>query len=95
MSIDNDTRTRAHAAGGTITWGVILLVIAGISFAIVMFDVSVLTPAVIGWGIVGLGGLLIVAAIVGGVARAVSAGSPASTGSTTGGGSASEGGSSL
>lgn len=69
MSFDNGSRGRV--LGATIVWGVILLVIAGASFAIAMFDVSTITPAIIGWGIVGLGGLLVLAAIVGGVARAV------------------------
>lgn len=87
MSTDNQNHNRV--AGGTITWGVILLVIAAIAFAIVMFDISTITPAVIGWSVVGLGGLLVVAAIVGVVARAVrpaervSTG-PVQTGSTTG-----------
>lgn len=82
MSTDNHTRV----SGGTITWGVILLVIAAASFAIVMFDVSTLTPAVIGWGVVALGALLVIAAIVGVVARAVQPAERASTGSTTGSG---------
>ncbi len=69
MSVENEPRNQV--AVGTVAWGVILLVIAGIAFAVAMFDISTVTPAIIGWGVVALGGLLVVAAIVGVVARAV------------------------
>ena len=62
-----------------IAWGVILLVIAGIAFAVVTFDISTITPSLIGWAVVGLGALLVVAAIVGVVARAVRPAEPAAT----------------
>lgn len=79
--------------GGTVAWGVILLLIAAASFAVVMFDISTITPAIIGWGVVALGALLVVAAIVGVVARAVRPAEAVSTGSTTGSGSTTEAGS--
>lgn len=89
MSIE--TESRGQVAVATVVWGVILLVTAGLAFAVAMFDVAVITPTVIGWSVVGLGGLLVLAAIVGVVARmvrpGVSAGPGVSTGSTTESGS--------
>ena len=53
----------------TVVWGVILLVIAGIAFAGAAFTPTVYDAAFVAWAVVGLGTLLVLAAVVGGIAR--------------------------
>lgn len=55
----------------TIVWGVILLLVAGAAFAITTLDLEVTSGTSIAYLVVGLGALLVVAAIVGAVARSV------------------------
>ena len=55
----------------TIVWGVILLLIAGACFAITALEVAVFTPSSVAYVVVGLGALLVLAAIVGAIARSV------------------------
>lgn len=62
--------TKATLLAGTIVWGVILLVVAGITYAATVVDLRELSPTLVAWGVVGIGGLLVVAAIVGVIARA-------------------------
>jgi hypothetical protein len=55
---------------GTIVWGAILLVIAAASIVASNLGLGELTPARALWTVVGLGGVLIIAAIVAVVVRA-------------------------
>lgn len=61
----------------TIVWGVLLLLLAGAAFAITALDVEIFSGASIAYVVVGLGALLVVAAIVGAIARAVKPAAPA------------------
>ena len=90
MSNSNPTHSRPFV--GTIVWGVILLVVAGIAYLASVGDLRELSATVIAWGVVGIGGLLVLAALVGVVARAVRPREVAAEGVSAGGASA-EGGS--
>jgi hypothetical protein len=82
----NTTHNRPFV--GTIVWGVILLVVAGIAYLASVGDLRELSPSVIAWGVVGIGGLLVLAALVGVVARAVRPQDVAAAGVSAGGASA-------
>ena len=70
MSDDTTTaNTRPGPRGGTITWGIILLAIAGLSIAGALVDPTLITGTTILWAIAGVGGLIIVGAIVAAVIR--------------------------
>lgn len=56
------------ARAGTIIWGAILLLIGAASFAFVAWDIEEVAGFSLAHVIVGLGGLLVVAAIVGAIA---------------------------
>lgn len=53
----------------TIVWGVLLLLLAGAAFAVTALDVEVFSGASVAYIVVGLGALLVLAAIVGGIAQ--------------------------
>lgn len=55
----------------TIVWGVLLLLLGGVAFAVTALDIQLFSGASIAYLIVGLGALLVVAALVGALARAV------------------------
>ena len=85
---------------GTIVWGVVLLVFAAAAFSVAVFDLREFQSQAVLWVVTGLGGVLVLAAIVALIARAASGGAaesvPApevSTGSTTEAGPTTEGGS--
>jgi hypothetical protein len=63
---------------GTIVWGAILVAVAVFAFLAAQFGIGPSGPAALLWTIVGFGALLVVAAIVTAVVRAI-----ASTGSAT------------
>ena len=63
---------RPGPRGGTITWGIILIAIAALALFGASLDLTQLTGATVLWGVVGLGALIIVAAIVAAIIRAVS-----------------------
>ena len=63
---------RPGPRGGTITWGIILIAIAALAVFGASLDLTQLTGATVLWGVVGLGALIIVAAIVAAIIRAVS-----------------------
>jgi len=58
----------------TIVWGVALLLIAASAFAFVAWDVELVQGFTLVHVVVGLGVLLVVAALVGAIARAVKPG---------------------
>jgi hypothetical protein len=58
---------------GTIVWGCILLVVAAVAIIASQADLSDATPAAIVWGVIALGGALVVAAIVVAIVRAARA----------------------
>jgi hypothetical protein len=60
----------------TIVWGVLLLLVGGAAFAVTTLDIAVFTASSVAYIVVGLGGLLVVAAIVGAVARSVKPAAP-------------------
>ena len=68
----------------SVVWGVIVLVIAGIAWTGSVADLREVTGAGIVWTVIGIGAVLIVAAVIGALVRV-------STGSTTEGSSATEG----
>ena len=55
----------------TVVWGVVLLLLAGAAFAITALEVNVFTGVSVAYVVVGLGALLVIAALVGGIARLV------------------------
>jgi hypothetical protein len=61
---------------GTIVWGVILLAFAAVVFCIAVFDLRVLQAATLTWVLIGVGGVLVLAALIAAIARAVSGASP-------------------
>jgi len=54
----------------SVVWGIIVLVIAGIAFAGSVVDLREVTGASIVWIVIGVGALLVIAALIGAVARA-------------------------
>ena len=56
---------------GTIVWGAILVAVAVFAFLAAQFGIGPSGPAALLWTIVGFGGLLVVAAIVTTVVRAI------------------------
>jgi hypothetical protein len=63
-------REPLRARIGTIVWGCILLVVAAIAIIAAQADLSDATPAAVVWGVIALGGALVVAAIVVAIVRA-------------------------
>ena len=57
------------ARASTIIWGVVLLLIAAGSFAFVAWDVELLQGFTLVHVVVGFGALLVLAALVGGIAQ--------------------------
>jgi tellurite resistance protein TehA-like permease len=55
----------------TIIWGVLLLLVAGTAFAVTALDVELFSGASVAYVVVGLGALLVIAAVVGAIARTV------------------------
>jgi hypothetical protein len=55
---------------GTIVWGVILLVVATITVLGSTLDLGDAEPATVVWAVIGLGGALVLAAIIVAIARA-------------------------
>jgi len=76
----SDIRNHQPVAVPSVVWGVIVLVIAVGAFVFATLDLGELTTASIVWAIIGVGVLLIVAALIGAVARV--ARRQVSTGST-------------
>ena len=54
---------------GTIVWGGILALVAGLTFASVFLDAPQYTPSLWIWGVIGVGTLLVLAGIVGAIIR--------------------------
>ena len=63
---------RPGPRGGTIAWGIILLAVSALALVGALVDPAQLTGTAVLWGIAGLGGLIIVVAIVAAVIRGVS-----------------------
>jgi hypothetical protein len=55
----------------TVVWGVVVLVIAVGAYVFATLDIGEFTTAAIVWGVIGIGVLLIVAGVIGAIARAV------------------------
>lgn len=68
------TNTRLTPRGSTITWGVILLLVASITGVITLFGSWTWTAAV--WLVIAFGALMVVAGLIGGIARAVARPAP-------------------
>ena len=66
----NTTPTRPRPRGGTIFWGVVLLLVATVAAVTVLFGSW--GPTAMVWLVVAFGALLVIAGLIGGVARAVS-----------------------
>lgn len=64
------TTTRLSPRGSTITWGVILLIVACVTGVITLFGSWSWTADV--WLVITFGALMVVAGLIGGIARAVS-----------------------
>ena len=64
-----DTNTRLAPRGSTITWGVILLLVASIAGVITLFGSWSWTAGV--WLVIAFGALMVVAGLIGGISRAV------------------------
>lgn len=63
-----------HPMRGTaIAWGIILLVVAAIAWFASTVGFASLTPAIVAWNIVAIGGLLVIIAIIAAIVRSVSA----------------------
>ena len=65
----SDIRNHQPVAVPSVVWGVIVLVIAVGAFVFATLDLGELTTASIVWAVIGVGVLLIVAALIGAVAR--------------------------
>jgi len=63
-----DSPTRLAPRGSTITWGVILLLVASITGVITLFGTWSWTAGV--WLVIAFGALMVVAGLIGGIARA-------------------------
>jgi len=72
-----DTNTRLAPRGSTITWGVILLLVASITGVITLFGTWSWTAGV--WLVIAFGALMVVAGLIGGIARAVTKPEPAAS----------------
>lgn len=64
--------TRLAPRGSTITWGVILLLVASVTGVITLFGSWSWTAGV--WLVIAFGALMVVAGLIGGIARAVTKG---------------------
>ena len=78
----SDVRKNQPVAVPSVVWGVIVLVIAAGAFVFATLDIGEFTVAGIVWAVIGLGALLIVAAIIGAVVRAAAPAKAADTAST-------------
>ncbi|MGV8885493.1 MAG: hypothetical protein ACOH1T_07890 [Microbacteriaceae bacterium] len=65
------TPRRAGPRGGTLTWGIMLLVVAGAALVSALADPARITPAVALWAIVGIGAALVIVALIAATVRAV------------------------
>jgi len=65
------TRTTTQVAVPSVVWGVIVLVIAGVAFAGSVVDLREVSSVGIVWLVIGVGALLVIAAVIGALARAV------------------------
>jgi len=63
------TNTRLTPRGSTITWGAILLLVASIAGIVTLFGTWSWTAGV--WLVIAFGTLMVVAGLIGGIARAV------------------------
>jgi hypothetical protein len=61
--------SRLPARAGTIVWGGILLLAAAIAATASLVDAVIYTPEFVLWTIIGFGGLLVLAGLIGAVAR--------------------------
>lgn len=64
------TRERPPLSVGTIVWGGILLLIAAVTVTLAVIDPDEVTPITVIWSFVAVGGVLVVAGIVGAIVRA-------------------------
>ena len=78
-SPSEQTGSRLPARSGTVVWGGILLLVAAIAATATFVDASVYSPRFILWAIVGFGGLLVVAGVVGAIARITTSRVPTTT----------------
>ncbi|WP_213815610.1 hypothetical protein [Glaciihabitans sp. dw_435] len=62
---------RLRVRVGTIVWGVVLLVIAGLARVATLIDPADYTPTFIIWSVIGFGGLLVIAGVAAAVVKAV------------------------
>jgi hypothetical protein len=60
---------------GTIVWGALLLLVAAITIGASQLDLGEATPEAIVWGVVAVGGLLVLGGIATAIVRAARAGS--------------------
>lgn len=66
------TATKRSMRGTAIAWGIILLVVAAIAWFASTVGFASVTPAIVAWNLVAIGGLLVVIAIIAAIVRAVS-----------------------
>ena len=65
------TRATPQVAVPSVVWGVIVLLIAGIAFAGSVVDLREVSGVGIVWIVIGVGVLLVIAAVIGALIRAV------------------------
>jgi len=65
-------KARRGMRGTAIAWGIILLVVAAIAWFASTVGFASLTPALVAWNLIGIGGLLVIVAIAAAIVRAVS-----------------------
>lgn len=71
--IETETEApRRRMRGTAIAWGIILLVVAAVAWFASTVGFAGLSPALVAWNLIAIGGLLVVIAIVAAIVRAVS-----------------------
>ncbi|MFP7761724.1 hypothetical protein [Marisediminicola sp. LYQ85] len=55
---------------GTVVWGLILFVVAALTFVVTTLEPDFVTGEVVVWAVVGLGAVLVAAGVIGAIARA-------------------------
>ena len=64
-------RAKRPMRGTAIAWGIILLVVAAVAWFASTVGFASLTPVVIAWNVIAIGGMLVIIAIVAAIVRAV------------------------
>jgi hypothetical protein len=73
MTTEELPTTKRPMRGTAIAWGIINLVIAAIAWFASTVGFAELSPVVVAWNVVAIGGLLVIIAIVAAIVRSVSA----------------------